>query len=160
MDKFRILSDIIVAFPMQSMATYFMISGLLQANGQVGRHSHGTGSTSAVNYLFSIRKIVRRFVRLMPSVGAVIAFTILLEVLGSGPVWHQYININSGTCHHNWWATMLNLKPFDGMRTLLMRISVYYLYVVYWSNMVITSRMATFPNFTFISSTNTPGNGM
>ncbi|CAG2179655.1 unnamed protein product [Oppiella nova] len=72
------------------MCTYFMVSGLLRANGQLGR-SHGTDTTSAVNYLFPIRKIIHRFVRLMPSVGAVIAFTILLEVLGSGPVWHDVL---------------------------------------------------------------------
>ncbi|CAG2175791.1 unnamed protein product [Oppiella nova] len=101
---------------MLAMATFFMVSGLLQANGQLGR-SHGTDTTSAVNYLFPIRKIIHRFVRLMPSVGAVIAFAILLEMFGSGPEWHQYINTNSGVCHHNWWATMLNLKPFNGIGT-------------------------------------------
>ena len=111
------------------MVTFFVLSGLLRANGQLGR-SHGTGSTSAINYLFPIRKIIGRFVRLMPSVGAVIAFAILLEVLGSGPEWRQYININSGTCHHNWWATMLNLKPFHGMRTVSL-ISISFLTDIY-----------------------------
>ena len=117
MDNFGKLCAILKIFIMLSIATFFMISGLLRANGQLGR-LHGKGSTSAVNYLFPIHKIIRRFVRLMPSVGAVIAFAILLEMFGSGPEWHQYININSGVCHHNWWATMLNLKPFNGIGTV------------------------------------------
>ncbi len=53
------------------------------------------------------KRLLHRYLRLTPSVAGVLMLSILIEPLGSGPVWHQYVDLSQATCHQNWWALFL-----------------------------------------------------
>lgn len=51
--------------------------------------------------------LLHRYLRLTPSVAAVLGLSILVEPFGSGPRWYKYVEKSIKTCHQDGWYHLL-----------------------------------------------------
>ncbi|KAH9426383.1 hypothetical protein DERP_010951 [Dermatophagoides pteronyssinus] len=63
------------------------------------------------------KRIFHRYIRLTPSVAGVVALSILIEIFGSGPLWHNYVNLSQKSCHKNWWNIFLYVNNFCNLNS-------------------------------------------
>ena len=93
--------------------TFFLLSGFLVAHSMLyqrpnQKSSEQSESAKLWSHLVEHpKRLLHRYLRLTPSVAGVLMLSILIEPLGSGPVWHQYVDLSQATCHQNWWALFL-----------------------------------------------------
>lgn len=85
--------------------TFFVLSGLVSAHSLLY-------SSASEQSMWSIlrdhpKRVFHRYLRLTPSVAGVLSLSILIEVLGSGPLWYKYVELSKSTCHRNWWTIFL-----------------------------------------------------
>ena len=92
---------------------FFLLSGFLCANGVIRQF----GRTTIRTYN-PISNIIHRYLRLTPSLLGIIAFSILQEVMVSGPQWHRYIETSETSCHKNWWTNILYINNIVGLNQL------------------------------------------
>ena len=98
--------------------TFFLLSGFLVAHSALyspppkdssdSTDSDSKDSSSVWRHLSGHpRRILHRYLRLTPSVAGLVALSILIEPLGSGPLWTQsYTATSRTTCHQNWWLVV------------------------------------------------------
>ena len=102
--------------------TFFLLSGFLVAHSalhQCNKTNHLT-TTTKISPSFHLllnhpRRILHRYLRLTPSIGGVLALSILIEALGSGPLWYQYVGLSKATCHKYWYGLFLYVNNFWNM---------------------------------------------
>ena len=82
--------------------TFFLLSGFLNCFVIIKKFENS--SQKSLNPLINL---IHRYIRLTPTMLAMIVLSILLEVMGSGPHWHRYVEESHNTCHKNWWANIL-----------------------------------------------------
>lgn len=90
--------------------TFFLMSGFLVAHSMLYQKRKADESESAKLWSHIVqhpKRLLHRYLRLTPSVAGVLMLSILIEPLGSGPVWHQYVSMSQMTCHKNWWLLFL-----------------------------------------------------
>ena len=89
--------------------TFFLLSGFLNCFLIIKKFKNS--SQKSLNPLINlIHRFIHRFIRITPTMLAMIAISILMEVLGSGPHWHRYVEESRNTCHTNWWANILYIN--------------------------------------------------
>ncbi|CAG2105278.1 unnamed protein product [Medioppia subpectinata] len=81
---------------------FFLLSGFLCAYGTIRE----LRKTSIKQYK-PITNVIHRYLRLTPSLLGVMGFSVLQEVMASGPQWHRYVETSAQTCHQNWWLNLL-----------------------------------------------------
>ena len=96
--------------------TFFLLSGFLVAHSALypphspkdSTDSDSKDSSSVWSHISGHpRRILHRYLRLTPSVAGLVALSILIEPLGSGPLWTQsYTATSRTTCHQNWWLVV------------------------------------------------------
>jgi len=90
-----------------SVDTFFTIAGLLVAYNML-RTLEKTMGRINIPMLY-----LHRYIRLTPTVAAVIGFTATLwPLLGSGPNWF-IVDILAGFCRKSWWLNLLYLNNFS-----------------------------------------------
>ncbi|KAJ8670305.1 hypothetical protein QAD02_001564 [Eretmocerus hayati] len=58
--------------------------------------------------------LCHRFLRLTPSLLALIIFaSVFVPKMGSGPRWHQMINVPMGSCRSEWWTILFFVQNFN-----------------------------------------------
>ncbi|XP_054165771.1 nose resistant to fluoxetine protein 6-like [Oppia nitens] len=83
---------------------FLLLSGFLCAYSVI----NDTKQTTISKYVGNIfRKIIHRYIRLTPSLLAMIGFSKLLEVMASGPLWFQYLYQSQST---SWWTNLIYLN--------------------------------------------------
>ncbi|XP_075590262.1 nose resistant to fluoxetine protein 6-like isoform X2 [Dermatophagoides farinae] len=124
--------------------TFFLLSGFVMAHSffnQYGRISNSNNSNndsnnnnnnssndpnrqnnkrnpSIIEHLKQHpRRIFHRYIRLTPSVAGVVGLSILIEILGSGPLWRNYVNLSQQSCHKNWWNVLLYINNFCNLNS-------------------------------------------
>lgn len=56
--------------------------------------------------------LLMRYLRLTPTYASVLAFSILLPALGSGPFWQESVTPMGTACRRNWWLNLLYVNNF------------------------------------------------
>ncbi|XP_054166231.1 nose resistant to fluoxetine protein 6-like [Oppia nitens] len=84
---------------------FFLLSGFLCAYSVLREVKQTSVRKYAGNILW---KIIHRYIRLTPSVLAIIGFSLLVEVMSSSPFWFIFVD-NNKSCLKNWWKTILYL---------------------------------------------------
>ncbi len=92
---------------------FFLLSGFLCAYGAI----RDLRRTSIKKYN-PLKNIVHRYLRLTPSLIGVIAFSVLQEIMASGPQWFTYIEISEHSCHKYWWTNLLYINNIVGLNQL------------------------------------------
>ncbi len=54
--------------------------------------------------------LIIRYIRLTPQLVIFMLLTVLVPLLGSGPVWNQQIEPLVNNCYQNWWQNILYLQ--------------------------------------------------
>lgn len=92
---------------LMSVDTFFFITGLLVCYITLGvTNKYGKKVFNTPLFL------IRRIWRLLPPTLFVIALTILIPYVGSGPLWHDTIDLVVDNCRQNWWANALFINNF------------------------------------------------
>ncbi|XP_076343418.1 nose resistant to fluoxetine protein 6-like isoform X2 [Tachypleus tridentatus] len=87
-----------------SVDTFFFLSGVLVTYVTL---KHLTRSGGKMNYgLF----LFHRYWRLTPPLMMVISLLILMEGLGSGPLWDMHVRSETERCKESWWAVLLYIS--------------------------------------------------
>lgn len=95
--------------------TFFLLSGFLVAHSMLYQKAKPNESETSKlwsHILQHPKRLLHRYLRLTPSVVGVLMLSILIEPLGSGPVWYQYVGMSQMTCHKNWWVLFLYINNF------------------------------------------------
>jgi len=92
---------------------FFLLSGFLCAYGVI----RDLRKTSIKDYK-PLTSIIHRYLRITPSLIGVIGFSILQEIMGSGPKWFKYVENSEQTCHKNWWTNLLYINNIVGLNQL------------------------------------------
>ncbi|XP_022239601.1 nose resistant to fluoxetine protein 6-like [Limulus polyphemus] len=87
-----------------SVDTFFFLSGLLVAYITLRRLEKSKGKMNFGLYLF------HRYWRLTPTLMLVISILILMEGLGSGPLWDMQVRSEAERCRSSWWANLLYIN--------------------------------------------------
>ncbi|XP_054166229.1 nose resistant to fluoxetine protein 6-like [Oppia nitens] len=98
---------------------FFLLSGFLCAYSVLREVKQTSVRKYAGNILW---KIIHRYIRLTPSLMAMIGFSIILEVMSSGPHWYQYIDLSQQSCHKKWWINILYVTNIPSVYTSLTEI--------------------------------------
>ncbi|XP_054717447.1 nose resistant to fluoxetine protein 6-like [Uloborus diversus] len=88
-----------------SIDTFFFISAVLLSYLTLQ-------STSKHGYYSIPRLFLRRLIRTLPPYMMVIAATLLLPHLGSGPFWNETVDPVVESCKQNWWTNILFINNF------------------------------------------------
>lgn len=96
--------------------TFLLISGFLVAHSIL--YSSGTRRTIGAQLRNHPKRLLHRYIRLTPSVAGVLLLSILVEPLGSGPIWYQYVQQSQMTCHNNWWPLFAYVNNFFKLNQL------------------------------------------
>lgn len=84
-----------------SVDTFFLISGILLI------HSNWKKLTLSKGRLDYIGFLVHRLWRIWPAYLATIGFSIVLPLLGSGPLWEESVQKTANICREKWWTNLL-----------------------------------------------------
>ncbi|EFA01530.2 Nose resistant to fluoxetine protein 6-like Protein [Tribolium castaneum] len=86
--------------------TFFMISGMLVSVGFFSEVKKSHGMNWVLFYLY-------RYMRITPPLAVVVlCYSTLVHHLGSGPVWHEMLDILQKPCQEYWWATLLHVQNY------------------------------------------------
>lgn len=56
---------------------------------------------------------LHRYIRLTPAVAAAVLFVVsLLKFMGSGPYWHNFVDVHKTGCDEYWWSTLLYVQNY------------------------------------------------
>lgn len=56
--------------------------------------------------------IVSRYTRLTPSLVTAMCLTLFLPLMGSGPLWNEFVAPVGKNCEKNWWVNLLYIQTF------------------------------------------------
>jgi len=56
--------------------------------------------------------IIARFLRLTPQLAIVISLSLIVPLLGSGPLWTEVMTTFIGPCYENWWTNLAYIQNF------------------------------------------------
>ncbi|XP_022239600.1 nose resistant to fluoxetine protein 6-like [Limulus polyphemus] len=84
-----------------SVDTFFFLSGILVAYITLRRLTKSNGKMNFGLYLF------HRYWRLTPPMMMAISLVILMEGLGSGPLWDLQVRDEAERCKKSWWSNLL-----------------------------------------------------
>ncbi|VVC30375.1 Nose resistant-to-fluoxetine protein, N-terminal,Acyltransferase 3 [Cinara cedri] len=91
---------------------FILMSGLLTTTSFL-RHLDRNGKIDLP------KEFMSRFVRLVPTMGAIILFcTLILPNLGSGPQWNLVVKHHSDICQKNWWRNFLFIHNYFGFKNM------------------------------------------
>lgn len=93
--------------------SFLLLSGFLVAYGILREYSN-----KSLKNFNPLSRIIHRYFRLTPSLIGVIAFSIVQEVMTSGPIWNQYVQNSQSSCHVNWWTNLLYVNNIVGLNQL------------------------------------------
>lgn len=96
--------------------TFLLLSGFLTAHSVLYRS--GQNRTVRNQLLGHPKRLLHRYIRLTPSVAGTLLLSLMVEPLGSGPVWFQYTDNSKTTCHDNWWLLFLYANNFFKLNQL------------------------------------------
>ncbi|KAH8272279.1 hypothetical protein KR044_006677 [Drosophila immigrans] len=90
-----------------SVDTFFFLSGLLVVMVALRTMERSKGKLNVpLMYL-------HRFLRLTPVLAlAILVYMTILPILGSGPVYNTFINVNSASCEQTWYWTLLYVQNY------------------------------------------------
>ncbi|UXI22512.1 hypothetical protein NH340_JMT08455 [Sarcoptes scabiei] len=100
--------------------TFFVLSGFFAAHTifkQINFPMHQENESKRI-FLNHPKRLLRRYIRLIPSIVALLCVSILIEVLGSGPLWYSYVEQSRNSCHKNWWNLFLFINNFHSLNSL------------------------------------------
>ncbi|KFM57567.1 Nose resistant to fluoxetine protein 6, partial [Stegodyphus mimosarum] len=86
--------------------TFFFIGGLLVCYATIKVVKETKKPFNIPLYL------MHRLFRLLPVYAMVILFIYLAPILGSGPIWHDSIDMFVDACYKNWWTNILFINNF------------------------------------------------
>lgn len=56
---------------------------------------------------------IHRYIRLTPALAAAVLMVVsLYKFMGSGPYWHNFVNVHKTFCDENWWSTLLYVQNY------------------------------------------------
>lgn len=56
---------------------------------------------------------IHRYMRLTPALAATVLFVVsLYKFMGSGPYWHNFVNLHKSYCDEYWWTTLLYVQNY------------------------------------------------
>ncbi|XP_059617040.1 nose resistant to fluoxetine protein 6 isoform X3 [Phlebotomus argentipes] len=91
---------------------FIMLSGLLTTYSLYGRLQRGQPVRIFQEY-------VGRFLRLVPTLGALILFcTFILPLLSSGPQWNLVVTHHAEICKTTWWRNLLFIHNYFGFENM------------------------------------------
>ncbi|XP_067139818.1 nose resistant to fluoxetine protein 6-like [Centruroides vittatus] len=102
-----------------SIDSFFFMSGLLLMYITYKGVEEKNGKICITYFLFS------RFIRLIPVLLAVICSLLLLPIVGSGPVWEEFVGSRVEKCQENWWATLLFINNWISYDNMCLQVSWY-----------------------------------
>lgn len=92
---------------------FLMFSGLLTSYSLIGKMQRKTS-------LNLIQEYVGRFIRIVPTFGALILFcTYILPNLGTGPQWNLVVTQHATKCKQYWWRNLLFIHNYYGFEEMV-----------------------------------------
>ncbi|XP_076352848.1 nose resistant to fluoxetine protein 6-like [Tachypleus tridentatus] len=99
--------------------TFFFLSGLLTFYVTLELVEKNHERLNIVIY------VVHRYWRLAPPLAFTICFTMLIPLLGSGPLWHESIDHVVKGCQKHWWTNLLFINNFVSTKDVCLNYSWY-----------------------------------
>ncbi|KAG8189325.1 hypothetical protein JTE90_021831 [Oedothorax gibbosus] len=92
-----------------AVETFFLLSGALVAYGGL-KTMNKTKKTFNVPFL-----ILRRYLRLTPSLLLLMGLVFFVPLLSSGPFWYEHVDPQVESCSKYWWTTLLFISNWYGI---------------------------------------------
>ncbi|RWS08064.1 Nose resistant to fluoxetine protein 6-like protein, partial [Dinothrombium tinctorium] len=121
-------------FQTQKLYTNIIIQAVLNTTIAVDTFFFLSGSLMSYTtwkYLMKTKKFqpftftALRYLRLTPAYAAVIAFTFIFPILGSGPTWHETVDGIVKPCYESWWTNFLYINNFVNEKKMCLMHSWY-----------------------------------
>lgn len=97
-----------------SVDTFLFISGFLIAWLGLKEMEKTKGKLNILSMY------IHRYIRLTPAVAAAVLLVVsLLKFMGSGPYWHNFLDVHKKGCDEYWWSTLLYVQNYVNPNNLV-----------------------------------------
>ncbi|KAF8787761.1 Nose resistant to fluoxetine protein 6 like protein [Argiope bruennichi] len=95
-----------------SVDTFFLLGGLLVATSTLKIIESTGGKISFIS------RLLHRIWRLIPPLAATVGFTLVLPLIGSGPLWADMAGKKVHNCEQRWWQVFLPINTWVDFNTM------------------------------------------